>query len=260
MFRNSNFYLYLLSENSFAQPFHLGYASVGFTKAARAVPLRLLTKRNEMKTNETKTRLRIGKSAWGGFCVALFLFAAMPSAFAQNGIISGKVLDSSGEPLIGAYVCIPGTKVGAITDIDGKYHIAAPKGSKLEFSFIGCKAQTITVGDADVVNITLDPDNTSLEESVVVGYGVQKRRDIVGAVEVLKTDEIAERTGSQMNMSRALQGNVPGLTLTFTDGKPTRGATVRIRGNVTSIGSGGSALVLIDGVEGDMNMVNPEDI
>lgn len=213
-----------------------------------------------MKTNETKTRLRIGKSAWGGFCVALFLFAAMPSAFAQNGIISGKVLDSSGEPLIGAYVCIPGTKVGAITDIDGKYHIAAPKGSKLEFSFIGCKAQTVTVGDADVVNITLDPDNTSLEESVVVGYGVQKRRDIVGAVEVLKTDEIAERTGSQMNMSRALQGNVPGLTLTFTDGKPTRGATVRIRGNVTSIGSGGSALVLIDGVEGDMNMVNPEDI
>lgn len=216
-----------------------------------------------MKNIEAKTKPCVSHQAkWGGIFVALFLFVcSLPSALAQTkSTVSGQVVDASGEPVAGAFVSVPGTGLGTITDMDGKYTISVTQGNPLEFSFLGFKSQTITVGQQAVINITLQADNTSLDESVVVGYGVQKRRDIVGAVDVLKTEDIQDRTGSAMNMSRALQGNVPGLTLTFTDGKPSRGATVRIRGNETSIGSGGSALVLIDGVEGDMNSVNPEDI
>ncbi len=181
---------------------------------------------------------------------------------AQTGTItvSGKVIDEVGEPLPGAYVSIVGAHDGAMTNLEGAYTLKVKKGQVLEVSFIGYKSQTVTVDNQAIINFNMVPDKTTLDESVVVGYGVQKRRDIVGAVDVIKIDEIQDRTGSAMNMSRALQGNVPGLTLTFSDGKPSRGATVRIRGSHTSIGSGGSALILIDGVEGDMNSVNPEDI
>lgn len=86
----------------------------------------------------------------------------------------------------------------------------------------------------------LTEDNTSLEEVVVVGYGVQKKRDIVGAVEQISSKDIADRIGSYQNVSRSLQGAIPGLTVTFSDGKPTRGASFQVRG-ANSIGAGGSA-------------------
>lgn len=204
-------------------------------------------------------RSKSGKTWFKFFATALMILIIAPWANAQSGQVSGKILDKNGEPVAGAFVRVVGTQTGTMTETDGSYSVKAAAGQELEVSFMGFKTQTVSVGTSPV-NVILEQDNTTLEESVVVGYGVQKRRDIVGAMEVVKTEEIQERTGSAMNMTRALQGNVPGLTLTFTDGKPSRGATVRIRGNVTSIGSGGSALVLIDGVEGDMNSVNPEDI
>ena len=105
----------------------------------------------------------------------------------------------------------------------------------------------------------LTEDNTSLEEVVVVGYGVQKKRDIVGAVEQISSKDIADRIGSYQNVSRSLQGAIPGLTVTFSDGKPTRGASFQVRG-ANSIGAGGSALILVDGVETDITTVNSEDI
>ena len=125
---------------------------------------------------------------------------------------------------------------------------------------MGYKPQTIHVNNQSTIDVTMSEDNTSLEEVVVVGYGVQKRRDIVGAVETLSTKGLEERMGSSMSISRSLQGAIPGLTMTFSDGKPNRGATVRIRGAENSIGSGGSALVMVDGVETDMSTVNPDDI
>ena len=94
---------------------------------------------------------------------------------------------------------------------------------------------------------------------MVVGYGVQKKRDIVGAVEQISSKDIADRIGSYQNVSRSLQGAIPGLTVTFSDGKPTRGAGIQVRG-ANSIGSGGSALILVDGVETDITTVNSEDI
>lgn len=184
------------------------------------------------------------------------------SASAQEGslTVKGKVSGEDGEPLVGVFVKVEGTKTATSTDIDGNYSIKAGKNQTLSFSYLGFKDQQISIQGRASIDVVMLMDRSSLDEAVVVGYGVQKRRDIVGAIENISTDEIAEKTGSSMNISRALQGTIPGLSLTFTDGKPNRNATVRIRGTVNSIGSGGSALVLVDGVEADMNTVNPDDI
>lgn len=194
--------------------------------------------------------------------VLVLLIACPRQVMAQTGeiTVSGKILDENGEPVVGAFVFIPGTTKGATADLDGAYTITVPSDATLEFSCVGYRKLTEKVSGRNVLNIVLNTDNTSLEESVVVGYGIQKRRDIVGAVESITTDDMQERMGASMSISRALQGAVPGLTMTFSDGKPNRGATVRIRGAENSIGSGGSALVLVDGVEADMSTVNPDDI
>ena len=174
--------------------------------------------------------------------------------------VSGIVKDDTGNPLIGVTVTVPGTTKGTTTDANGTYTINADNSESLNFSYVGYKPQTIHVNNQSTIDVTMSEDNTSLEEVVVVGYGVQKRRDIVGAVETLSTKGLEERMGSSMSISRSLQGAIPGLTMTFSDGKPNRGATVRIRGAENSIGSGGSALVMVDGVETDMSTVNPDDI
>ena len=192
------------------------------------------------------------------------LFALLSlSVGAQNGgggFVSGIVKDPNGQPVLGVTVVVPGTTRGTTTDADGRYTIEAATGETLNFSYIGYKQQTLRVNGQTRIDITLEEDNTSLEEVVVVGYGLQKRRDIVGAVETLSAETLEERNGSSMSISRSLQGAIPGLTMTFSDGKPNRAATIRIRGAENSIGAGGSALVLVDGVETDMSTVNPDDI
>ena len=193
------------------------------------------------------------------FTAVLFMCLSL-TGFAQRNTVRGVVTDEEGNPVVGAFVTVQGVSGGTSTDVDGRYAIDAAQGNTLVFSFIGFRTQQVQVGSQSNVNIVLVQDRTSLDESVVVAYGVQKKRDIVGAVENLSTKEIESRTGNTMNLSRALQGTIPGLNLSFTDGKPNRAATVQIRGTVNSIGSGGSALVLIDGIEGDMNSVNPDDI
>ena len=176
-----------------------------------------------------------------------------------GGNITGTVKDKSGNPIIGAAVTIPNTARGTSTDIDGRYTIKASANESLNFSYIGYQSQLIQINNRTTIDVVLTEDNTSLEEVVVVGYGVQKKRDIVGAVEQISSKDIADRIGSYQNVSRSLQGAIPGLTVTFSDGKPTRGASFQVRG-ANSIGAGGSALILVDGVETDITTVNSEDI
>ena len=176
-----------------------------------------------------------------------------------GGNITGTVKDKSGNPIIGAAVTIPNTARGTSTDIDGRYTIKASAKESLNFSYIGYQSQLIQINNRTTIDVVLTEDNTSLEEVVVVGYGVQKKRDIVGAVEQISSKDIADRIGSYQNVSRSLQGAIPGLTVTFSDGKPTRGASFQVRG-ANSIGAGGSALILVDGVETDITTVNSEDI
>ena len=188
--------------------------------------------------------------------IALFMSTI---AMAQGGgtTVSGTVTDASQLPMVGVSVTVDGTDDGTITGINGEYTINVPKNGSLTFSFIGYKSQTIAVGTRTSVNVQMAEDNTTLDEVVVVGYGTQKKANLTGAVEQVTSEVFEGRPVA--NTTQMLQGAVPNLNLQMTDGKPMRTATYNVRGT-TSVGQGGSALVLIDGVEGDPSLLNPDDI
>lgn len=182
----------------------------------------------------------------------------LESQLVMQRILKGCVRDQQGEALIGVTVRIQGTTQGTITDIDGNYSLQIPPDNvKIEFSFVGYNTVVMTPGIRNTLNITLQEDVKALDEVVVVGYGTMKKRDLVGAVDHINSDALQGR--SSPSLTRSLQGQIPNLNISMRDGKPDRGATYNVRGT-TSIGAGGEALILIDGVEGDPNSVNPQDI
>lgn len=171
--------------------------------------------------------------------------------------VSGRVTDSSNQPLPGVSVTVPGTNIGTTTADDGSYSLNIPAGATLSFSYIGYVSQTIQIGTQTTLNIVLETDAVALDELVVVGYGTQKKINLTGAVSQIDNEVIEDRPAP--SVTRLLQGTLPNLNIRMVDGSPTRTADFNIRG-ATSIGAGGSALVLIDGVEGDPSLVNPNDI
>jgi TonB-linked SusC/RagA family outer membrane protein len=181
----------------------------------------------------------------------------------QQKTLTGLVLDELDMPVIGASVIIKGTANGVATDADGKFTLLnVPDGSVLQVSYVGYRTQEIKTEQGMFNNsiplvVRMLENTESLEEVVVIGYGTRRKRDLVGAVSQVDSKLLNER--AQMNIAQSLQGQIPGLYATTSDGKPTRGATLSLRGT-TSIGSGGGALILIDGVEGDINLVNPQDV
>ena len=216
---------------------------------------------------------RFGKILTGVLCAVALL--ASGNVVAQNRTVSGKVIDAATKaPMPGAAVVVKGTSTGTATDANGQYTISASANDVLECSFFGYTAVEVTVGNRSVIDFTLTESSQAVDEVVVVGYGTLKKAQLVGAVENLGGEELEGR--STANVSRSLQGMVPGLNVMPRDGKPTQGGEIYIRGNSQSVsmrkstssgtgktiklGQGGSALVLIDGVEGDLNSVNPEDV
>ncbi|MBQ7517230.1 MAG: TonB-dependent receptor [Bacteroidales bacterium] len=188
----------------------------------------------------------------------LSLILAFADVFAATGpVVSGVVKDAAGEPLIGVGVVLKGTVNGTVTDIDGAFSLEVPSDAVLTFSFIGFVSKDVPVEGRSVLNVTLEEDTQRLEEVVVVGYGSMKKRDLVGAVDAVGSEVIGNRANS--NLARSLQGEVAGLNITITDSKPSHGGSYNVRG-ASSIGAGGSSLVLIDGVEGNLSMVNPQDV
>ena len=175
----------------------------------------------------------------------------------QTDGISGKVTDETGEPVIGAGVMVKGTTVGTITDIDGFYLINATAGQVLEFSSIGYVSQEVTVGTSNLINVVLKTDNELLDEVVVVGYGVQKKINLTGSVSVVESEDLVGRSSS--NTSNLLVGVVPNMNVTNDNGRPGDGSSINIRG-VNSISSSAGPYVLVDGVEGSIDRVNPNDI
>ena len=178
------------------------------------------------------------------------------TAFSQE-VIEGQVRDDSGEPLVGVAIMNRQNKSGTTTDIDGRFKLKLQKGDKLSVSYLGYKPQIVTY-KGKPLDVVMQQDTHSLDEMVVVGYGAQKRRDLIGAVDQVSGEVLENR--SNPNIVRSLQGQIPGLNITMVDGKPIRTGSIHIRGNVNSIGAGGGALVLVDGVETDLNSVNPEDV
>ena len=187
--------------------------------------------------------------------------AEVPSKVPSDGLVlvSGTVLDETGQPLPGAGVMEKGTTNGIPTDIDGKYSLRVKPGTVLAFTFIGYKEVLKTVpAGGGVLNVSLMPDTDVLEEVVIVGYGVQKRANLTGAVSTINfSDEVSSRPVT--SVSSVLSGLSAGLSATQTSGRPgSDGATLRVRGNGTL--NNNNPLVLVDGIEYSMDNVNPQDI
>lgn len=182
----------------------------------------------------------------------------LESALQQQKQIAGKVTDSQGQPLPGVTIVVKGTTNGTISDENGNYSISGiSENSTLQFSFIGMKMQEIAVENKTTINVSLIDEVIGIEEVVAVGYGTQKRTNLTGAVSTLDTKGLQSRPITQT--SQALQGKMAGVTITQNFGIPGNDAgTIRIRG----IGTLGSKdpMVLIDGVEGGLNDINPRDI
>ena len=179
-------------------------------------------------------------------------------AFAQSQI-SGKVTSSEdGSPVIGASVKVVGTNTGTVTDLNGNFSLNAPAGSKLEITYIGMQPKTVKAGQN--LNISLNSDNTNLDEVMVVAYGTAKKSSFTGSAAVVKSEDIAKISNS--NAVSALTGKVSGVQINSATGQPGQESfNIRIRG-ISSINAGNAPLIIVDGspYDGDMNTINPGDI
>ena len=212
------------------------------------------------------TRLLHCCAAWGGelrrlFLVGLFAMLTL-SAAAQGNAIKGKVVDTSGLPVIGANVVVLGTTNGANSDIDGNFALNnVTPNAKIEVSFVGYKTvEFVAVPSQTFFNVTLEEDSATLDEVVVVGYGVVKKSDVTGALTRVTSADIEERP--VQNALQAMQGKAAGVVIT-TNSRPGELGDVRIRGN-RSINASNDPLYVVDGIpladKSSMGDINPNDI
>lgn len=173
--------------------------------------------------------------------------------------IKGTIKDSAGEPIIGANVILKGdATVGSITDIDGNFDLSVPSNATLQVSYIGYNTQDVSVGNKSFLNITLKEDTETLDEVVVVGYGSQKKVNVIGSI--ASVDSKALESRAVPDVSNMLTGQMSGVTITQESGNPGQDAgTIRIRG-VGSFGATPSPLVLVDGLPGSLSDLTPADI
>ena len=196
------------------------------------------------------------KVALVAFMLAFQAMLGIGAGVLNAQTVKGTVISGTdNEPLIGASVMVQGTKDGTVTDLDGNFTIAAKNGQTLEVSYLGFITQKVKV-TGSVINVTLNEDKQSLDEVVVVGYGVQKKKLVTGATVQLKGDDIAKLNTT--NPLSAMQGQTPGVNIVSTSGQPGAAMSVTIRG----LGTVGNSqpLYLIDGVGGDITTLNPADI
>lgn len=177
----------------------------------------------------------------------------------QQQRVTGIVKDTYGEPIIGASVVEKGTANGVISDLDGNFTINVPQGATLRISYIGYVTQELKASTTGTMQITLREDSKTLDEVVVVGFGTQKKVNLTGAVGVTTAKELASRPVA--NATQALQGLIPGLQISQNNGSLESSPSIKVRGTGTiGEGSKGDPLILIDGMEGDLNTINPQDI
>jgi TonB-dependent starch-binding outer membrane protein SusC len=173
--------------------------------------------------------------------------------------ITGRVTTARGEALPGVAVVVRGTTTGVSTDVNGNYSISVPETpGTLVFSFIGMQNREVPFTGPGTINVTLQEDATALDELVVVGYGVQEKREITSAVASVKAEDF--NRGNVNDVAQLLQGKVAGLVISRPGGNPNQGFSIRLRG-LSSLGANQQPLVVIDGVIGaDLNSVDPNDI
>ena len=193
------------------------------------------------------------------FSSVLLLVFCWAGAYAQSQNIKGTVLDNENQAIAGVNVIVKGIPGrGTTTDANGKFSIDVDNENNiLVFSFIGFTTKEIVAGNKTDLKVRLEYDSKALGEVVIVGYGAQKKANLTGAVDQVSAKALENR--AMPNLTQGLQGVMPNLNIRLLDGKPTQAPSYNIRGT-TSIGQGGSALILIDGVEGDPSLINPNDV
>lgn len=186
--------------------------------------------------------------------------SASPAVTQQQGKVTGVVLDANGEPIIGASVMIKGTSTGSITDLDGKFVIAnAPKNATIQVSYVGYKTQSVALNGRSNIKVTLEEDAAALDEVVVVGYGVQKKSDVTGALARVGEKEL--KAMPVKNALEGMQGKVAGVDITSSQ-RPGQVGGIQIRG-VRSISTDQGPLYVVDGMiiqNGGIENLNPSDI
>ena len=188
----------------------------------------------------------------------LTLLSFSLTALAQQKV-TGKVKDSSGEPVIGASVVVKGNNtMGTITDFDGNFMLDVPTKSVLVISYIGYVTQEVSTAGKKSLEIILKEDTKTLDEVVVIGYGTQRKGDVTSSVASVKADNFVK--GAVKDVGQLIQGKVAGLAITNPNGDPTGSTQIRLRGTNTIGGANTAPLVLIDGIPGELGTVAPEDV
>ena len=203
-----------------------------------------------------KSIFSVSRKALMALTAVVALLFAGPAAFAQ-GTSKGKVLDSKGEPIIGASVYVPGTTNGVITDIDGNFELRVAPGTTLEVSCIGYVTKQVSA--AANMTVTLEDDNLLLEEAVAIGYGTMKKSDVTGAMVSVGSEELTQRPTN--NVFEALQGHAAGVDIRSND-RPGEVGSVYIRGQ-RSLTASSTPLYVVDGIpmmSGSIDNLNPNDI
>jgi TonB-linked SusC/RagA family outer membrane protein len=218
----------------------------------------------------------MGKIKLSSMFIGLSLFFLLLSmgAAAQNGTLEGTVKDVTGSPLIGVNVIQKGTTNGTVTDIDGNFSIRVPENAVMVFTYIGFSAQEITWDGVSAMDVIMHEDVELLDEIVVVGYGTQKKRDVIGSISTISSEDLIKAT-SAASFDAALQGLAPGLMVSNESGIPGSPVQIKVRG-INSISSGTNPLWIVDGIpiastnlgssfngessQNVMSMINPADI
>ena len=179
--------------------------------------------------------------------VVAILVLCSGNAFAQNRSLSGKVVDGTGAPVVGAAVVLAGNSSnGTVTDMEGQFKMTVPANATLVVSCLGFADKQVQVGNLSVITITLEEDVTYLDETVVIGYGVQKKSDLTGAVASVREDDLKNR--STADAAAALQGKVAGVQIITNSGAPGSGAEINVRGVSSNSGKIGP-LIIVDGLK-----------
>src|SRR5690606_25669426 len=198
-----------------------------------------------------------------------FLLVITSPVLYGQGVVSGKVTDETGQGLPGVNILVKGTSAGTTSDANGQYSLSAPGDGVLVFSFIGYQTQEESIGGRTVIDVSLMPSIESLSEVVVVGYGVQKKSDVTGAL--VRMDEKALRDVPVANATQALQGRIAGVDIISTSSRPGGAANIRIRGSRSLPNPNdpnnmnppnNDPLIVVNGIpfNGSINDINPSDI
>lgn len=189
-------------------------------------------------------------------CVITAFFLPARVLLAQNRVFSGTVLDDKGEPLAGAAALVKGTSRGTLSDVDGHFELSVSDAETIVFSFLGFEEQTVSVKGKNNVRITLVPVTNSLEEVTVVAYGTQRKASVIGSISTINADDLKTPVA---NISNALAGRMPGVVAMQTSAEPGSSSQFWIRG-VGTFGANSTPLIIVDGVEREMDLVDVDDI